>query len=163
MPVKRVYLDSSSIVKRYVQEQGSEIVDELYEIAELGNMQIFFSLWNVGEVLGTLDRYLSRRAVGPDEFEAILSTFIAESIKLGRLGSLSIVPLSAQNLVESWLLVLRQHIYEADALQISTAKFSGCDLLLTADRELADACKREGLVAFDVEEQQEHIRKMLAG
>ena len=43
-------LDSRAIVKRYVMEQGSDIVHELYERAYSGDITLSFSLWNVGEV-----------------------------------------------------------------------------------------------------------------
>ena len=47
-----VYLDSSSMVKRYVEEPGTKIVREAYLKAYSGELLIAFSLWNIGEVLG---------------------------------------------------------------------------------------------------------------
>ncbi|RLG52180.1 MAG: PIN domain nuclease, partial [Thermoproteota archaeon] len=50
------YLDSSVILKRYVREAGSEMVRGLYLKAYSGEATIAYSMWNIGEVLGALDR-----------------------------------------------------------------------------------------------------------
>lgn len=57
----KVYLDSSAIVKRYVLEEGSDKVKEVYLEAFNGAASLHFSLWNVGEVLGALDTYYRRK------------------------------------------------------------------------------------------------------
>lgn len=51
-----VYLDSSVIVKRYVEEPGSNIVRELYLKAYSGEVILSYSMWNIGEVLGAFIR-----------------------------------------------------------------------------------------------------------
>jgi len=51
-----IYLDSSAIVKRYIEEPGSNVVRELYLKAYSGEVLLSFSVWNVGEVLGAFDR-----------------------------------------------------------------------------------------------------------
>jgi len=53
--LKIVYLDTSAIVKRYIQEAGSDVVASLYSSAWQGSVKISFSPWNIGEVLGVLD------------------------------------------------------------------------------------------------------------
>ncbi len=163
MTGKRVYLDSSSIVKRYVEEKGSDVMHRAYEAAETGDLLVFFSIWNVGEVLSALDRYLQTKDLTSKEFGTSLSSFMEESIKLGRLGSLTVVPMSAENLMKSWSLVLEEHLYEADALQVASAKDSDCSVLLTADRRLVDASRRQGLQAYDVEVEREKALESLAG
>jgi predicted nucleic acid-binding protein len=157
MPAKRVYLDSSSIVKRYVEEKGSAIIDRTDDAAETGILKVHFSIWNVGEVLGALDRYVTRKILEEDEFRTSVSDFLSESIKLGKLGTLVVSPLASHVLTEAWLILVRQHIYEADALQVATAKSLNCDVLLTADRSLVDTCRRESVASFDVETEQEKI------
>lgn len=46
----KLYLDSSVIVKRYVAEEGSEAAARIYEASDAKEMDICFSLWNVGEL-----------------------------------------------------------------------------------------------------------------
>jgi len=55
MSEKRVYLDSSAIIKRYVKEDGSEIVKNLYINSYDKIHKIVFNIWNIGEVLGVFD------------------------------------------------------------------------------------------------------------
>jgi predicted nucleic acid-binding protein len=56
----KVYLDSSAIIKRYVLEEGSDKVKEIYLEALNGAATLHFSVWNLGEVLGALDAYHRR-------------------------------------------------------------------------------------------------------
>ncbi|MBO3804166.1 MAG: hypothetical protein JTT11_09940 [Candidatus Brockarchaeota archaeon] len=63
-------------MKRYVEEKASEVVDEVYEMAEAGKLKIAFSIWNVGEVIGVLDRHVSRRLISAEMFRTVLSKFI---------------------------------------------------------------------------------------
>ncbi len=58
--MESVYLDTSAIVKRYVAEEYSDLVDEVYEGAYRGAVRIGFSAWNVGEVAVVLDKYCRR-------------------------------------------------------------------------------------------------------
>jgi len=60
MLVRRVYMDSSAITKRYVKEEGTETAQEIYSMAENGSLMLIHSIWNIGEVLGVLDQYRRR-------------------------------------------------------------------------------------------------------
>jgi len=155
MNVKLAYLDSSSIVKRYIEEKGSQVVDAVYEKAEAAKLRFAFSIWNAGEVVGVLDRYLSGRLLSEEAFKTTLSDFLSESIKMARLGSLQILPITTKSLTESWLLILKHHLYVADALQVSTSKEAGCNLILSADDKLIQIAKKEGIDAINIESEPE--------
>ncbi len=43
------YLDTSALVKRYVKEPGSEVVDKIYAKAYRGIAVIAISYWNIAE------------------------------------------------------------------------------------------------------------------
>jgi len=146
-----VYLDTSSLVKRYIEEEGSQVIDKVYEEAEAGRIRAAFSVWNVGETLGVLDRYHTRNLISDRDLEAALRSLASESMKMIRLNSLQVLPITSENIIESWLLVLRHHIYEADALQISSSKEAGCNLFLGADARLIQAARKEGINALNVE------------
>ena len=149
-----VYLDSSSIVKRYVEEKGSDLIDQVYSKSEAGEQRIAFSLWNIGEAIGVFDRYLSRRLISLEEFATARSDLVSETLKLSRLESLVVLPVTSEVLVQSWTYVVKHHIYEADALQISSGKEVDCVLFLGADKRLIEAASAEGLNAVDVESAQ---------
>jgi predicted nucleic acid-binding protein len=161
MSVKLVYLDSSSIVKRYIEEKGSKVLDAVYARAEAGDLRLVFSIWNIGEVLGVFDRYTSKGLIPREKLETTLLDFISESTKMVRLGSLQIMPMTTKYLGESWLVVMKHHIYEADALQISTSKETDCDLFLSADAKLVQIAQKEGTNALNVETETEKALKAL--
>jgi predicted nucleic acid-binding protein len=48
-------------------------------------------------------------------------------------------------------MVLKNHIYESDALQIATSKEANCNLFLTVDEKLVQTAKKEGLNAISIE------------
>lgn len=152
-----VYLDTSSIVKRYVDEVGSELVDRIYAKAEAGTHVIIMSLWNLGEVLGVLDNYRSRKFLNDETFGKVLENLLAESEKMLRLGSMRILPLALDILVETYVLLLKHHIYQADALQIATCKVSKSNLLISADKQLLKAARAEKIEALDIETDEEAI------
>ncbi len=52
-----VYLDSSTISKRYIIEKGTDTADLIFDECEIENTKIYFSIWNIGEVLGVFDKY----------------------------------------------------------------------------------------------------------
>lgn len=156
-----VYLDSSALAKRYVEEKGSELLDKLYSMAEAGDIQIAFSIWNLGEVLGVLDRYRMRNIISETEFQASYQNVILESVKILKLGSLIIQPITSTILVESWVIVLNHHLYQADALQITNAKALGSDIFLTADINLLEVARSSELAAYNVESEATEVNRTL--
>ncbi len=137
------YLDSSAIVKRYVIEPGTDVIMRVYSKALMGEAVIVVSLWNIGEVLGVLDKYYRRGWLDSQDYEKARLQFIAETLKLLRLKVLRIIPLKTRILIDTWLLIEKHHIYEADALQIVTAQYANADLLYTSDRRLYEIAVEE--------------------
>lgn len=162
MSARNVYLDTSTIVKRYIEEKGSELVDDLYGRAEVGALRISFSMWNVGELIGALDQHLSRKVISEMQFRTSTRDFVAETIKLFRLGHLNIRSPTAKIFADAWHLIFSSHIYEADAIQIATAKNLDCDLFLSADAELIEVAKQTNLQAANVETEAEKILDCLS-
>lgn len=142
-----VYLDSSAIVKRYVKEPGSEYVRKLYLKAYAGDMVISYSLWNVGEVLGVLDRARRLGRLDGEAYSRARLRFLVETRRMAKLGIAVIVPVRSRLLRDSWRLVERYHIYQADALQIATAKLVRSEQFVTGDKDLYRVAVEEGLNA----------------
>ena len=162
MQGKSVYLDTSSLVKRYIGEKGSEVVDRIYKESEAGKIKISFSIWNIGEAVGVFDRYLVRGLISDAEFKKARADIVSESLKMSRLEALRMLPITYSTLSDSWSLVVKHHIYVADALQISSSKEAGCDLFLGADRRLLDAASVEGVKVINVESNPEEALKGIA-
>jgi len=139
------YLDSSAIVKRYIKEPGSDVVRGLYLKAYSGDLKISYSLWNMGEVLGTFDRARHTDRLDEGSFKVVKERFLLETRRAVKLGIAVIVPVKTRILVETWRLIENYHVYEADALQIATAKHIDAKNFLTGDRNLHKIAEKEKL------------------
>jgi predicted nucleic acid-binding protein len=136
------YLDTSALVKRYVSEPGSEVVDEIFKDAYRGAKLISFSYWNVAEASVVFDKYGRRLGLNA---RTLVKMMLREARTLGRLRRLTIIGITPSAIRESIKLVLNHHLYVADALQIVSAKRISNPILVTADSELARVAGLEGL------------------
>ncbi len=143
--MKTTYLDTSAIVKRYIQEPGSDVMSSLYSRAWSGDLRIAFSLWNFGEVLGVFDRYYRRGWLTKEGYEIARVEFLYETLRMLRLKLLKVVPLRVPVVAAAWGLVEKHHIYQADALQVASAKEVKADEFYTADQVLCRVAKLESL------------------
>jgi len=143
--VQTVYLDTSSLIKRYVKEPGSEAMDTLYREAEHGEAIIAFSVWNIGEAFGAFDRKERLGQMTKGGAASAMKGMIGESLKMSRMNALRIAPLGLDALSEAWQLTLKHHIYVADAIQISTAKHAEADLFYSFDKHLNEIAETEQL------------------
>jgi len=139
------YLDSSSLVKRYVKEPGSNLVKDLYLKAYSGELIIAFSSWNIGEVLGAFDKAHSRGILDSKSFLTAKNRFLLETRRLIRLGVLRLIPVRFKLLVECWTLLEKHHIYQADALQVASAKAVNATKFFTGDKRIYEIADAEGL------------------
>jgi len=147
----KLYLDSSTIVKRYVEEKGTDSANLVYSKCDAKELSVVFSMWNIGEVLGAIDQYRQRSWLTQQQYNQAVRNLAGESLRLISMDALEIVPVSSSALTESWSLVEKYHMYQADALQIVTCRHSEADILLTADRSLAEVATKEGASAINVE------------
>ena len=141
MSVRSVYLDTNAIVKRYVVEEHTDRVDELYDKAHAGELIIGFSTWNIGELAGVLDKYESKGVL--TNARALFEKFIGETRLLVKLGQLKLIPLSLKIIISAISYVFKHGIYIADAIQLTSAE--DFDAFLTYDKKLAHVARIEGL------------------
>ncbi len=142
-------------------EPGTPSLDHLFGRArEKQKVEIVFSGWNIGELIGTLDRRHEQKRLSDAELSSAIQNFSEETLQMAENGSIRITPITGRLLTESWRIITREHVYEADALQIASCKAEGCDIFLTADRQLLDAAKRQKIHGFDPEKDQNRLTSM---
>jgi len=146
----KVYLDTSALIKRYIEEEGTEIVDWLFERAS-PDLTLVISLWNLSESMVAVDKYRRRGAISDGELRGLVRQLIVEIRGYWERGLLRIVPLPPDLLVETWRYILDQHIYAGDAIQIVTCVRERCDFLVAADQRLVEVCRRLGIECFNPE------------
>lgn len=156
-----VLLDANAVLKRYVAEAGSEAIEEVYRAADAGRLQLVYSLWTPGECLGVLDRLDRQRRLPPGGLSKGRRALLGESARLARIGMLTVVPLRAAIVRKAWALLLRHHIYQADAVQVATGIAQKVDAVLTSDGQVGRAAEAEGLRALDPERHGAQIAQAL--
>ena len=150
----KLYLDSSAIVKRYVVEQGSDLVNRVYTESDAQAATICFSLWNVGETIGVIESYQRRGWLSEEGGSKAIKNFAGETLRLKRIEGLELLPVSSAAISDAWSLVKKHHIYQADALQIVSCSKAGARSILSADRQLLEAAGKEGLEPVNIEDPQ---------
>jgi len=158
----RLLLDANAVLKRYIAEPGSDAVGTVYRAADAGRVQLVYSLWTPGECLGVLDRLDRQGRLPAGGLAEGRRALLGESSRLMRLGMLTVAPLGARLIRKAWGLLLRHHIYQADAVQVATALVRKVDAVLTSDRQVARAATAEGVRVLDPERQGAEIAKVLA-
>lgn len=154
------YLDTSALVKRYVQEPGTPAVDTIFDSASVGAIVIATSVWNLGEAFGVFDYRHRRRLLTEREFQHAVQSLTSEVLGLTRTGSMQVYPVRTSLLTEAWTLVLTQHLYQADALQIVTCNESKSRVLITSDELLGRASEALGLRALNPHKQERDIQRL---
>ena len=156
----KLYLDTSVMLKRYITEPGTNIADEIFDKAEKGELTITISLWNIGEAIGVLDEKRRKKWITEEEFSQTLKTFADELVKLLRLKTIEVIPLHTPILTDTWDIVMTHHIYEADALQISTCKHAKNNALISADETLAKTSK-ETVKTFHITKDEQQLKQFI--
>ena len=157
----KLYLDTSALLKRYVTEPGTEMADLIFDKAERGELVVSISLWNIGEALGVLDEKRRKGWLTEKEFEAALNIFAEELVKLIRLKALEVIPVLSSILVDAWSVLMTYHVYEADAIQITTCKRNKNDVFVSSDRDLVKMSNRAGLESFHLIEDAQRLRQTI--
>lgn len=158
--VTDAYLDTSAVVKRYVQEPGTNAVDAIFDGASDGSLRIATSAWNIGEAFGVFDDRRVRKLLTEHEFDLAAASLASEFVKLIGTGALQIYPVRASLLAEAWPMVLSQHLHQADALQILTCSVSQSKVLITSDKVLRRASEKMGLKSLDPHKHEREVRDL---
>ncbi|MHA1971849.1 MAG: type II toxin-antitoxin system VapC family toxin [Candidatus Hodarchaeales archaeon] len=152
-----IYLDSSVIVKRYIEEKGTMVADYIYDKASDGYITIIFNILNIGEVLGVFNKYFRLKKIDQEELQNIKRKFISETLKLMRINRLIIIPTSNQQQMSGWPLVLSDRLYIVDAIQITSYQEQNASLFLSGDEYLVSIAKKSKLNAFSIKDEKDIV------
>lgn len=131
----RLFIDSSSLTKRYVEEKGSEkLVECLQSVSDLG-----ISVILVPEIISALQRRVR---------ENILSRNGYQTIKLSLLEDIqdaTVLQLTPSVMAKSIKLLENNVLRAMDSLHIACALEWNADIFLTSDNRQAIAAQNTGL------------------
>jgi hypothetical protein len=130
-----VFLDSSALAKRYVQEPGSDRVEEiLFSASSLG-----ISVICVSEIISALCRRRRERKLSPQQY------LKAKQALFEDIEDASVVNITDQVMARAVELLERWPLHSSDALHIaSAAEWSG-ELFVSADDRQCAAARTYGL------------------
>ncbi len=142
MNVSHVYLDTSILVKRYVNEENSTIADTYFHQAHRGETVICLSEINLGEAAVVFDKYSRKTGI---DARSRLQAMLSELGLLERFSTVEIYPVSSKIIRKAVKTVLEQHIYIVDAIQLETCIEAEGTVFCSADRELNATARKLGI------------------
>jgi predicted nucleic acid-binding protein len=142
-----LFFDTSALVKRYHEEEGTETVDSLIEEEQ---NQVVISSLSVIESASAFRRKHNSGELSQDRMNLLLSEFFEEA-----LDEFGIVPLEEPVTEYSFDLILEEDLRTLDSLQLSTALSIDNDgmVFVSADRNLNEVANRRGLRTLDPTEE----------
>ena len=147
MPV--YYLDTSVIVKRYLQEQGTEVMDRLLDGTAPDNH--FYTSWlSIVELTSAILRLANGGQLTRDAADTVLARFqldIGETFQLWPLDN---------SILSTAISVVEQHqLRSGDAIHLATAAIifrlapESETVLVSSDRELLEAAVGSGMAVLN--------------
>lgn len=137
-----LFLDTSALVKLYVDEPGSQSVQ-----AHATGATVALSHLTYGEIYATFARRLRESLLSREEHEAVCAAFEVDWNAVLR------IPLSEEVLTHVPRLCRRHPLCGADALQLASAVMlveRGIEVtLVSSDRRLLEASVSESIATFD--------------
>ncbi len=142
------FMDSSALVKRYHQEIGTEVIDN---IIETNYEQIFISSIALIEIIATLRRKVKERKISKNRFIKLKSAFLYDVEK-----RYTLIPLDDSVLADALHIAEKRGCKSLDSLQLASAiKTKLIDekiIFVCADKQLLKYAKNEGFEVINPEE-----------
>jgi len=144
---KRVYFDTSAVIKEFVPEVASDLIDKVTTSAREGNLQIITSVWAINEAIAVIDR-LTRRPDNPlskSEQQDIMATFVERIMESNENAAYRFAPIEHTLVANSRILIEGLHISPDDALHLYTAYVYDCEYYLIHDKKIVKRLKSESI------------------
>ncbi len=131
----KIFLDSSALAQRYIDEPCSQIVEEIF----LTTPEIGISVLCPVEIISALNRRLREGRIPRQPYRKIRSKLFEDC------DSMEMISLE-QEIISGAISLLERHILRAsDALHIASARIWICDLFVSADQRQCNAAELSGL------------------
>ncbi len=131
----KTFFDSSAFAKRYVEETGSEAVDDLC----MGATELALSVVCIPEVLSALNRRRRERTISARQYETAKKSLSAD------IRDAVIVNLTPDVISTCTTILETSSVRTMDALHVACAIAWGAELFISADERQIAAAKKAGL------------------
>ena len=130
-----IFFDSSSFIKKFINEQGSGEVDNYCQKASMLGLSIIC----LPEMMSALNRKVREGNLSVENY-SIIKEQIVEDIE-----DIQIVNLMPEVVSGSIRLLEKSRLRSLDALHLSCAIIWNCDLFISSDKRQIDAAESSGL------------------
>lgn len=131
----RIYFDSSAFAKRFIEEPGSQRIDDIcQEASEVGLSIICFP-----EILSALNRKVREKSISNRNYT------IAKNRLSEELSDIEIINITPKVVAKAALLLETNPLRAMDAMHVACAIEWDADFFVTSDRRQADAAKNAKL------------------
>ncbi|EKD27928.1 MAG: hypothetical protein ACD_79C00496G0011 [uncultured bacterium] len=129
----KAFIDTSSLIKKYVEESDSKLLDEYLEKIE----QIIISPITAMEIHSVLERKLREKTITVDEAEFVEKEFKIDLIYFG-------VIKWNENLEKKTIQMIRKYQLKVfDGMQLASGVLSNSDIFITSDKRLYNTASKE--------------------
>ncbi|MCP3955449.1 MAG: type II toxin-antitoxin system VapC family toxin [Desulfobacterales bacterium] len=131
----KTFFDSSAFAKRYVEETGSQLVDDIC----LNAKEVSLSVICAPEIISALNRRMREKILSRQDYFAIkqhLSDDVRDAV---------IVNLVPEVIGTSTKLLEASSLCAMDALHVACALVWGAELFISSDKRQIEAAKKAGL------------------
>ena len=136
----KVFLDTSALAKRYIDEQGSDKVRALCQQADT----LVVSVICLPELISALSRLVRERKLAKAAYRELKSAAIAD------LEDADVCQITSE-VMDSVVALLESHPLRAlDAIHVACALAIAPDVFASADRRQLSAARKSGLKVVDV-------------
>jgi predicted nucleic acid-binding protein len=137
----RAFIDTSSLAKRYVQEPGSE---ELEEFIRSVVEDIFISTLAIVEFSAAIGRKIRNKDIMENEGANAMQEFEEDWQ-----GWFTKVPITEELAEFASSLAIQHPLKGSDAVHLGSAATSGADLFVTSDVNLLKTAKKIGMQSYN--------------
>ena len=161
MPI--YYLDTSAVMKRYIPETGSDVMEELFD-GLTDSDELTTSYLTLLEVSSTATRLLNGRVLTQQAYENILDQFTQDIPDYG----FTFIPVQNE-LIDRGITIAREYsLRSLDAIHFTSTLIASCmssdsqDIyMVSSDRELIAACEAHGILTLNPQSSDSHNRLRL--
>ena len=137
----KIFLDTSALAKRYVQEPGSEELEELFLSTA---SDVFVSTLSLPEFAAALGRKMRDREIGKRA-----ATKAMKELEQDWNNLFIKVPITDSVALAASSLAIKYPLKGADAVHLAAAVAAGVSLFVASDKQLIKICTKLGIRPYD--------------
>lgn len=137
----KVFLDTSALAKRYVQEPGSEVLESFFISAV---REVIVSTLAFPEFGAAIGRKLRERQLAKKAASHVMNEFQKDWV-----GLFVKIPVAEAVAEAAAALAIRYPLKGADAVHLATAVGEEVEVFITSGAQLMAAAQKEGLKVLD--------------